>query len=319
MAAALVSIVIATFRSQPEHLAAAIASALGQTWREVEVVVTDDTPDDSVAAVVAGFDDPRMRYRRNLPALGVAANHAAGFAAASGQYLAILNHDDTLMPTFVATLAGALDAQPRAVLAFCDHWIIDAQGARLETQTALNSQHWGRAALAPGLHRPFIELVANQSVPMAMGALFRHRDLPAGWEVVAGPAYDLWLSYLLGRGDAGAVYVPERLSAWRTHDDNLTTQGGLDWLRGAAECWRAMARDPSCVTVREQARRRAALAFQACAQRAWRSRHRLECARFAARSLREKATLRGFAALALAAWPFGWPTNLPRLAAALTR
>lgn len=315
MARPLVSIVIAAYRSRPEHLAEAIASALGQTWRELEVVVTDDSPDDGVAAVVAGFDAARVRYRRNVPALGVAANHAAGFAAATGQYLAILNHDDVLLPDFVATLVAALEREPRAVLAFCDHWIIDEQGSRLEAKTALNSHHWGRTALAPGLHRPFVELVARQSVPMAMGTLFRHRELPSGWAAVAGPAYDLWLTYLMSRGGAGAVYVPERLSAWRTHGDNLTSQGGLDWLGGAAACWSTMAGDPSCAAVRGQVRRRAALARQACAVRARRSGQRLGCARHAMASLREQPSLRGLAVLALAAWPLRWGATRRPLAA----
>ena len=319
MSRPLVSIVIAAYRSRHDHLAAAIASALGQTWREIEVIVTDDSPDEGVAIIVAGFADTRLRYRRNVPSLGVAANHAAGFAETNGRYVAILNHDDQFRPAFVATLVGALEAEPRAVLAFCDHWIIDAEGVTLEADTASNSKFWGRAALAPGLHRPFFELVVNQSVPMAMGTLFRRSAMPSGWATVAGPAYDLWLSYLLCRGQAGALYLPERLGAWRTHGSNLTSQGGVDWLLGAAECWHAMARDPSCGAVHEQARQRAARAFQACAVGAWRARRRLECARYAVRSLREKATLRGVAALALALWPFAWRLQWSGIAFARTR
>ena len=306
MARPLVSIVIATYRSRLEHLSVAIASALAQTWREIEVIVSDDSPDSALAPVVAGFADGRLRYRRNEPALGVAANHDAAFAVATGQYLVVLNHDDALAAGFVAAMVAALAAEPAAVLAFCDHWIIDEAGQRLEAETDRNSRHWGRADLAPGLHRPFVQLVAAQSVPLAMGTMFRHVELPGGWATDAGPAYDLWLCYLLGRGGRGAVYVPQRLSSWRTHAANLTSHGGLDWLRGSATCWQAMAADPDYAPVRATARQRAAAAWQACAVRAWREGRARDCARFGARSLRQKVTRRGLAAVALACWPLAW-------------
>ena len=101
-------------------------------------------------------------------------------------------------------MVAALEAEPVAVLAFCDHWIIDDAGRRLDAETDRSSRHWGRAELAPGLHRPFVQLVAAQSVPLAMGAMFRHVELPQGWARDAGPAYDLWLCYLLGAAAAAA-------------------------------------------------------------------------------------------------------------------
>ena len=55
----LVSIVVATYRSQPDHLTTALRSALAQTYAHVEIIVCDDSPDDSLRALVARFGDQR--------------------------------------------------------------------------------------------------------------------------------------------------------------------------------------------------------------------------------------------------------------------
>jgi len=265
-----VSIVIAAYRSRPQHLDMAVASALAQTWQEIEVIVSDDSPDEALGARVAAYRDPRLCYRHNRPALGVACNHWQAFATATGDFLVVLNHDDWLAPTFVERLLAPLRRDPHLTLAFCDHWVIDVAGERQPAQTEANTRQWGRDRLAEGLHRPFGPLVAMQTIPIAMGTLFRRAALPAALPGDAGPAYDLWLGYLLARGGGGAWFVRERLSAWRSHDGNLSTAGGLDWLQGAATCWQAIAQDPGFAAQHRLARRRAAQSWRGCARQAWR-------------------------------------------------
>lgn len=260
-----VTIVIAAYRSRPDHLAAAIESALAQTWRALEILVCDDSPDDRLRALVDACADPRLAYCHNTPARGVAANHWHAFAAARGEFIAVLNHDDCLEPQFVERLIAPLRREPSAVLAFCDHWIMGVDGRRMQPQTDANSRAWGRAGLRAGLHQPFVGLVVHQTIPVAMGCLIRRSALPAHLPADAGPAYDLWLSYLLCRGGGAAWYEPERLGAWRTHATNLTAAGGFDWLSGAARCWSAMLVDPAFDHVRADVRRLAARAWRAAA------------------------------------------------------
>lgn len=302
----LVSIIIATFNSRRDHLSAAIGSALAQSWQDVEIIVSDDSPRDELREFVASFRDARLRHRHNNPALGVAGNHWAAFAQATGEYIAVLNHDDWIAPSFVERLALALNEQPEATLAFCDHWVIDVRGRKLEAESERNSRAWGRATLAPGMHRPFVHLLANQTIPMAMGAMFRRSALPQAAPPDAGPAYDLWLAYLLCCSGGGAWYVPERLSAWRTHGTSLTSESGLAWLQGSALCWSAMAGDARFGAVRQLASSKAALSYYACAVREWTHGHRIRCIQFALRSLRASVTRHGLAAFALPFIPVGW-------------
>lgn len=298
-----VSIVITAYRSRHDHLSQAVASALAQTWRNIDVIVSDDSPDDSLRSVVDALDDPRVSYRHNTPALGVARNHWRCFREAQGEFIAVLNHDDWLAPRFVEALAEPLMSEAAATLAFCDHWIIDVAGRRLADESDRNTLAWGRSTLSEGLHQPFTKLVAAQSIPMAMGTLFRRSALPTVLPDHAGPAYDLWLSYLLCRGGGGAWYLPERLSAWRTHADNLSSGGGTAWMHGAAMGWQAMSQDPAFAALRHIAGHKAALGFYGCAVNAWTDGRRLACAGYALRSLRARPTLRGLLACLMPVLP----------------
>jgi glycosyltransferase involved in cell wall biosynthesis len=263
-----VTIVIASYCSNAAFLTEAIDSARGQSFCNLEIIVSDDSPTPALQSVANASGDDRIRYVHHRPSLGVAKNHWWCFAEARGEFIAILNHDDRLDPTFVETLLPPLIADDSGALSFCDHWLIDANGWRLESETDAVSRHWGRTTLSEGVHRPFLELLAGQTIPMAMGTVFRKSLLPAQLPNQAGPAYDLWLTYVLARTGSGAYYVPRRLSSWRTHAGNLTSQAGADWLRGSADCWASIVDDPMCVAIGPVARAKAAKGFTGLAIRA---------------------------------------------------
>ncbi|WP_457587877.1 glycosyltransferase family 2 protein [Ensifer canadensis] len=92
-----VSFVIAAYKAA-ETIARAIDSALAQEGVEVEVIVVDDASPDDTAAVVEAMTDPRVRLIR-LPAnRGPGGARNAGLDAARGDWVAILDADDTVRP-----------------------------------------------------------------------------------------------------------------------------------------------------------------------------------------------------------------------------
>lgn len=306
---------MATWRPDPEHFRVALDSALAQTWAALEVLVADDSPGDVLRRVVEARGDPRLRYLHRSPSLGVACNHWDAFARARGEYIAVLNQDDWIAPDFVSRLVAPLQDQPAAVLAFCDHWIIDANGARLHGPTRHNSARWGRDTLAAGLHRPAHDLVLRQSLPIAMGTVFRSSALPDTLPPEAGPAYDLWLGHLLLRGGGGAWFVPDRLSAWRTHDASLTSDAGPDWLEGSARAWQAIAADAPCRPQAIVARRHAASAYRSASTAALRRGDGSRARRLAQASLACTTTWKGLLTAGLSLLPPPLTTRLFRGAA----
>jgi glycosyltransferase involved in cell wall biosynthesis len=105
-----VSIITATY-NRSRALSCAIRSVRAQTDSNWEHVIVGDACTDDTAAIVAGFDDRRIRFE-NLPTnageQSVPNNY--GVAQARGRYLAFLNHDDLWLPDHLARLLGSLEA-----------------------------------------------------------------------------------------------------------------------------------------------------------------------------------------------------------------
>ncbi len=239
----MVSILIAAFESDPIYLRAAIESALNQTWTNIEVVVSDDSSTNQLNQLAASFCDARLTYHHNSSRLGVARNYNRCLEVSSGEFIVVLNHDDAIESNFLDTLVPHLQENPEVSLAFCDHWVIDGNGNKMITETEETSLRFRRSELRAGVCRPFRDLVVRQSIPMAMGTVFRRSRLSKTIPQEVGPSYDLWLAFELAKSAAAAFYEPTRLSNWRVHQSNLSNTGNVDWALGAAACWSVMLKD----------------------------------------------------------------------------
>jgi len=99
----LISIVIPTY-NRPELLRRAVDSALGQSWKHIELIIVDDGSTDPAAPpLLAQLEtEPNIRVLRQENKHASAARNA-GVRAARGEYVAFLDDDDTLKPDFLST------------------------------------------------------------------------------------------------------------------------------------------------------------------------------------------------------------------------
>ena len=89
-----VSVGIPTYQ-QPELAVRAVSSTLDQQGCDLEVLVTDDSRDDTVRDALRRFaSDPRFRYIRNRSRLGPAANWNESLLLGRQPIRKILHHDD---------------------------------------------------------------------------------------------------------------------------------------------------------------------------------------------------------------------------------
>jgi glycosyltransferase involved in cell wall biosynthesis len=95
-------------------LPATLASLLGQTMPDFEVLAVDDGSADATYAVLADFAarDPRIRPIRLPRNQGIVAALGAGIAAARAPYLARMDADDLCLPERLAVQCAMLDADP---------------------------------------------------------------------------------------------------------------------------------------------------------------------------------------------------------------
>lgn len=110
----LVTVVIPVYNCR-QYLPEAIESALGQTYKPVEVVVIDDGSTDDSHDVASRYAAVRV-LRQDHGGLGAARN--AAIARASGEYLSFLDADDVWLPGKLDLQVRALDADPSVDMVF---------------------------------------------------------------------------------------------------------------------------------------------------------------------------------------------------------
>jgi len=98
----LVSVVVPVYRTEA-YLEGCLASLLGQTLRDIElIVVDDDSPGDVVSVVArAAAGDSRIRVLRHPENRGVGLARVTGARAARGRYLALVDSDDEVSERFL--------------------------------------------------------------------------------------------------------------------------------------------------------------------------------------------------------------------------
>jgi glycosyltransferase involved in cell wall biosynthesis len=198
--------------NRPRALAAAIESALAQTHRDLEVVVSDDSGE--LEPVAAGFDDPRVRYHANPGPAGPAANLRHAASVARGRLLAILNDDDRWLPTFLATTVEPLRRDPELGVVFTDEFF------ELPRRRIAHRRPW-----AAGRHDRFLAQLLDHSLPASANLMRRavwedgERTTPLRDRMVGD--FTTWLR----AATAGHVfyYVPEPLVITRIH------RGQISW------------------------------------------------------------------------------------------
>lgn len=102
----LVSAVVPTYGRRVDHLRAAVSSIAAQSHEPVELIVVDDSPDDAALedATFRGGDGPartdfqRVSWLRRGTHDGAGAARNTGLRAASGEFVAFLDDDDTWYP-----------------------------------------------------------------------------------------------------------------------------------------------------------------------------------------------------------------------------
>lgn len=130
--APLFSVLTPVYRPAPEDLARTIESVREQTLTDWELVLVDDASGDPEVTRVlreAAESDRRISFIARETNGHITAASADALAAASGRWIALLDHDDLLAPEALAAVAEAIESHPRAGYLYSDEDKVDASGA----------------------------------------------------------------------------------------------------------------------------------------------------------------------------------------------
>ncbi|MGC4007106.1 MAG: glycosyltransferase family A protein [Pirellulales bacterium] len=226
-----VSVVIPAYRSA-RFIAEALRSVFAQTCAPREIIVVDDHSPDETCAVVESLiaESPvELRLiRRETNSGGPVGPMNAGVDAARGPLIAMLDHDDRMLPTRIAATLPLMASDAGAGIVFNRFTFFDENRDEF-TMFESRYDHLGETAKVFPARQAFDDLVLR-GFPYggAGGMLFRKE----AWRAIGGFRecfrivwdYDFGLRTTSAGWNVG--YLPESHYQHRLHADNLESSGG---------------------------------------------------------------------------------------------
>lgn len=200
----VISLITPVFNTPPHHLAACIASVRAQTYPFWELCLCDDASTEAgTLALLARIQgsDPRIRIRRLAENRGIAAASNQAAEMATGEFVAMLDHDDTIAPDALLEVARAVAADPEIDVIYTDEDKIDANGALIDTYYKPDYSPEHLESVMYVLHM----LTVRKRLFLELGG-FRE-------EYAGAQDYDLMLR--LSRRTPRVHHIPKALYHWR--------------------------------------------------------------------------------------------------------
>jgi GT2 family glycosyltransferase len=118
----LISIILPLYNTPHDFLRECIDSVIGQSYTNWELCITDDASSNDVESVVRDYQASHnnikfIRLEKNMHITG--ASNAA-LALAQGEFIALLDHDDLLMPNALFESAKVINQEPLTDLIYSD-------------------------------------------------------------------------------------------------------------------------------------------------------------------------------------------------------
>ncbi len=124
-----VSVLMPIYNTNLEHLKESIESILSQTFTDFELIILNDSPDNKeLEKFVKSYDDKRIVYAKNKHNMGITPSRNKLLDMASGEYIAIFDHDDISLPQRLEKEIDILDTHSNiGLVSGWEKWFGDKQ------------------------------------------------------------------------------------------------------------------------------------------------------------------------------------------------
>lgn len=221
----LISVVIPAYNVE-RFIGGALASVLGQSYRNIEIIVVDDGSTDRTAAIVkeAAQQDSRVRLIQ-ISNSGPATARNRGLAAAHGAWVATLDADDLWHPEKLAKQATLMRCAPDGTgLIYCWSVGIDEDGG-------IVFPSWSCGTAEGDVLHAMIEnsLPGSGSTPLIRLSCIR---AVGGYDQALRVGED-WQLYVALAGICAFAVVPEYLAGYRLRQDgaSMDVAAMVKWSR----------------------------------------------------------------------------------------
>ncbi len=220
----LFSIVVPAYETKETYLREMIASVQSQSYVRWELLIMDASMgsdvERTVRQIIHDTDDMRIRYSRLSENRGIAENTNAGIMAASGDYIALLDHDDFITPDALYNMAVCVHQSRRAgvspILLYSDEDKFD-EGA----QTFVFPNKKENFNLDLILSNNYIcHFMAVETGLMKRLKLRADYDGAQDYDLVLRVVDSLWPDSALVPDTARICHIPKVLYHWRSHRDS---------------------------------------------------------------------------------------------------
>ena len=225
------------------YLGETLRSVLDQDYPHFEIIVADNASTDDSAAVVEAIQDPRVRLIRNRYNIGFSPNLDRATETAQYEHMILLSSDDLMRPGALARYAQVLDSfgeeASRCVLTSAVD-LIDSEGKLTGVSwRAPGSLKYSELSLSELSGRDFAALPTEKTGGLdSLRAAILQKEPPASFLATCYPrrlyesvegyhnGYRIFPDYAflekLLATDPLLIYVPDRLFAYRWHNQNQT-------------------------------------------------------------------------------------------------
>jgi glycosyltransferase involved in cell wall biosynthesis len=218
-----VSVLIPTY-NRPDYVRLALESVLQQSYRNIEIIIGDDSTNDDTEILMQDYihQYPRIRYFRNQTNLGQFDNSLRCMELAEGEYINFLMDDDLFHPQKIERMMEYyLGEDGQSIRLVTSHRaVMDGKG-ELRNEHQLNVGPFQQNTILLGIDFANLLLKHNWNfIGEPTTVLFRKSDLTEPFGVFVGRRYGCnvdsatWLNLL---SEGKAVYLTETLSYFRIH------------------------------------------------------------------------------------------------------
>ena len=201
----LVTVIMPAYNAGP-YVEEAIASVVGQSVQDWELLVIDDgSADDTVQTVTQlAQADPRIRLVVNRQNIGVAGTRNRGLSLCRGRYVALLDSDDYWKPCFLEKMIARAE-ETEADIIYCAYEIVDMEGNPLCSDFLVPP--------VTNFEESIVRSVITCSTVLLTGKLARENRFPTDLY-----HEDIALWFRLLRDGVQAAGVTEVLASYRQHE-----------------------------------------------------------------------------------------------------